>query len=58
METINGKHENHIALIHTRADDLLDLYSRDVDLLGKLSHGLVGVLVGKGIYVDLHPRGA
>ena len=41
----------------TCADDLLDLHAGHVDLLGKLPHGLVGVLVGEGVNVDLHSRG-
>lgn len=40
----------------TCTDDLLDLDGGDVDLLGKFVDGLVGVFVGKGVDVDLHPR--
>ncbi|TNN75566.1 hypothetical protein EYF80_014212 [Liparis tanakae] len=29
----------------TCADDLLDLHAGDVDLLGKLAHSLVGILI-------------
>lgn len=45
-------------ILRTCTNDLLDLHSGDVYLLGKLSYCFVGVFVGKGIYVDLHPRGA
>lgn len=41
-------------LILTGADDLLNLDAGDVDLLGELAHGLVGVLVCERIDVDLH----
>lgn len=44
--------------LRTCTNDLLDLDSGDVNLLGELSYSLIGVFVGKGIYVDLHPRGA
>lgn len=39
----------------TCTDDLLDFDGGDVDLLGELSDGLVGVLIGEGVNVDLHP---
>lgn len=44
--------------LHTCTNDLLNLHSGDVDLLCKLAYSFVGVLIGKGIYVDFHPRGA
>lgn len=44
--------------VHTCTDDLLDLHRGDINLLSKLPYGFVGVLIGEGIYVDLHPRRA
>ena len=38
----------------TCPDDLLDLHAGELDLLGELPDGLVGVLVGEGVDVDLH----
>lgn len=40
----------------TCADDLLDLHAGDVNLLGKLAHCLIGVLIGEGVNVDFHSR--
>ena len=40
----------------TCADDLRDLHTGDVDLLGELADRLVGVLVGERVDVDLDPR--
>lgn len=40
----------------TSSDHLLDLDTGHIDLLGELSDGLVGVLVGEGVNVDFHPR--
>lgn len=39
----------------TCSNDLLNLHERHIDLLGELSHRLIGVLVGEGVNVDLHP---
>lgn len=39
----------------TCADDLLDFHAGDVDLLGELVHGVVGVLVGEGVDVHFDP---
>lgn len=39
----------------TCSDDLLDLDEGNIDFLGKLSHGLVGVLVGERVDVHLDP---
>lgn len=38
----------------TDSDHFLDLDAGGVDLFGKLSDGLVGVLVGEGVDVDSH----
>ena len=38
----------------TCSDDLLDLHAGELYLLGELPDGLVGVLVGEGVDVDLH----
>lgn len=43
-------------LLVTCADDLLDLHTRDVDLFGEFSYGLVRVLVGEGVNVDFGSR--
>jgi len=39
------------------SNDLLDFDAGDVDLFGEFPDGFVGVLVGEGVNVDLHPRG-
>ena len=41
----------------TGSDNLFNLHKGDVDFLGELSHGLVGVLVGEGVDVHLDPCG-
>lgn len=60
--TNKGTHATQIFFkapsLHTCTNDLLDLHSGDVNLLCKFPYSFVGVLIGKGIYVDLHPRGA
>lgn len=39
----------------TSSNHLLDLDTGHIDLLGKLSDGLIGILIGKGVNVNLHP---
>lgn len=39
----------------TSSNHLLDLDAGHIDLLGKLSDGLIGILIGKGVNVNLHP---
>lgn len=39
------------------SNDLLNFDTGDVNLFGEFPDGFVGVLVGEGVNVDLHPRG-
>lgn len=38
----------------TCSNNLLNLHAGYINFLGKLSHGFVGVFIGKWIYIDLH----
>lgn len=49
---------HHAQTSHTCPNNFFDFDRRDIDLFGELSHGFVGVFVGKGVDVDLHPRRA
>lgn len=40
----------------TSSDDPLDGDERDVNLLGKFVHRLVGIFIGEGVNVGTHPR--
>lgn len=40
----------------TSSNHFLDLDTGHIDLLGELSNSLVGILVGKGVNVNFHPR--
>lgn len=44
-----------LRLILTSSNHLLDLDAGHVNLLGKLSDSLIGILIGKGVNVNLHP---
>lgn len=39
----------------TGPNDFFNLHKGHIDLLGELSDGFIGVLIGEGIDVDLHP---
>lgn len=44
-----------LGLLLTSSNHLLDLDTGHIDLLGELSDGLIGILVGKGVNVNFHP---
>lgn len=47
-------HHTDIQVWVTCSDDLFDLNEGGVDLFGELPHGLIWVLVGKRVDVNLH----
>lgn len=51
-----GKDGQQEAERPTCPNDFFNLHEGHIDLLGELSDGFVGVLVGEGVDVDLHPR--
>ncbi len=44
-----------LVLLVTCANDFLDFHTGNVNLFGELADGLIRVLVGEWVNVDLHP---